>query len=272
MRSPRAAPTAMTNNMTVTATAVAIVTASRTSRRRFKTTFSAEIAAAMASGTATASGRRTSIGSVAQLPQFLGVDGPEPLVRLDGECEEEGGHGGLDDDVGERQRLYDGVDGQGVAGDVREVRRNAPDAEPDRQEQHVRGGLEDDEGDDLVDEVPAGDDAVEAARDDPRHDDVREDAQLRLRITKVCSRSSFTTRTNAATTSTPTKKLINAIVPDASTAPAGEPRGRTSARYDAPVARAPTPTITNPPAPSDSTVSVTSTGLSRRKTRNSPPR
>jgi hypothetical protein len=79
-------------------------------------------------------------------------------------------------------------------------------------------------------------------------------------------------RMKAAATSIPTKKLISAIVPDELTAPGTWPSGRTFFRYGRLIATALSPMATKPPAPTASTTSVRSAGLSRLKTRNSPDR
>ena len=79
-------------------------------------------------------------------------------------------------------------------------------------------------------------------------------------------------RMKAAATSSPTKKLISAMVPDELTAPGTWPGGRKLVRYGSPISTALNPTAANPPAPTASTTSVRVTGLNRLKARNSPAR
>src|SRR6266487_3342630 len=123
-------------------------------------------------------------------------------------------------------------------------------------------------------EVAAGDDAVEADDQDPRCHNEREDTHHRLscRKRRVWSSSSLTIRMKAAATSMPTKKLMSAMVPEELTAPGMLPSGRKLARYGNPMATALRPTAAKPPAPTAPTASVTSMGLIRLKTRNSPAR
>src|SRR6266568_742315 len=219
--------------MTATNAATRIAAASRTRRLSPSSGPAALIAAAASSGTATTSASNWSTrGLSLQRSQLLRIQGAEPLVRLDREGQQERGDGGLHHDVGKGERLDDGVDRWRVYRHVEVIGRHRAGHVADAQQQHVRRGLDDDQADDLVNEMTAGHDAVEADGQDPRHDDEREILHQRspCRIRSVCSSSSPTIRMKAAATSRPTKKLISAMVPDELTAPAYCPSGRTLVR------------------------------------------
>src|SRR6202034_3905393 len=125
----------------------------------------------------------------------------------------------------------------------------------DAEEQHGGRRLHHGQADDQLHQVAAGDDPVQADGQDPDDHDEREDLHhsLPCRTSRVWSSSSPTISTNAAATSTPTKKLISAIVPDELTAPGTVPSGRKFCRYGRPMISAVMPTAAKPPAPSAST-------------------
>src|SRR5579859_401305 len=218
-----------TASMTATAAATAMATPSRTRRRSPSSGPRPVMAAAASSGTATTSASSWSMAGLSlERGQLLRVQGPETLVGLDREGQEQGGHRGLDDHVGESERLDDRIDRGGVVRDVEVVRRDRAGDVADREQQNVGRGLDDDQADDLVDQMAAGHHAVEADPEDPGHDDEREVLHHLppCRISSVCSSSSPMIKMNAAPTSRPTKKLISAIVPEELTAPGVWPSGR----------------------------------------------
>src|SRR5579872_722350 len=221
--------TTRTASIATTAAATATATASSTRRRSVRKTLAIETKAAPESGTTTVRGRsgsmRAASASSAQLAQLERVDRAEALLRLDGEGEQQGGDGRLDHDVGERERLHDRVHRADVGRHVGEVRGDAAELVADREQQDVGRGLHDDEADDLVDEVAARGDAVQPAHEHPGDDDVGKDPHHPSFKKSVCSRSSLVMRRKAAVTSTPTHRLMNGIVPPASTAPFTRPSG-----------------------------------------------
>src|SRR6202167_1417479 len=131
-----------------------------------------------------------------------------------------------------------------MGANVGEVGGDAAGHVADAEQQHVGRGLDDDQADDLVDQVAAGHEAVEADRDDPGDHQEREDLHQSVspdcgglagcgwlggagcRTISDCSSSSAMIATNAAATSIPTSRLISAIVPDELTEPGILPSGR----------------------------------------------
>src|SRR6266566_3905665 len=174
MASPCVVRITSTPRTTATLALVAMAMPSSARRMPRNSGFMAAMAAATSSGMTTGSGSSGSIAvplSALELDKLVRIERAESLVRLDGYSQQQGGYGSLDDDVGQRERLHDGVDGGRARRDVREVRRDRAAPVADRQEQHVGGGLDDDQADDLVHQVPAGDDAVQPDGQDPRHHD-----------------------------------------------------------------------------------------------------
>src|SRR2546429_2584636 len=266
----------ITASMAATAAAVRMAAASSTRRWPRSSIFSADIAAATSSGVAVAraSNWSTAGASALELDEFLRIEGAEPLVRLDGEGQQQRGHGRLHDHVGQGQRLDHGVHRRRVHRYVGEVRGGRAALVAHSQQQHIGGGLDNDQAYDLMHQVAAGDYAVETGGQYPRHDHEREELHHRLscRTRSVCSSSLLTIKMKAAATSMPTKKLMRAMVPDELTAPGVLPSGRKLDRYGKPMAIALTPRAAKPPAPAAPAASVISTGLIRLKTRNSPAR
>src|SRR3954447_24095111 len=102
-------PNRSMNNAPTKMTPTAEVTIATTSSRLRESGSDAAKIAAIRNGPATTSGA-TSVTSVAQRVELVGVERAEALVRLHGYGEQQRGHGRPDDDVRERQRLDDGVD------------------------------------------------------------------------------------------------------------------------------------------------------------------
>src|SRR5579864_590768 len=99
-------------SITVTAALVAIAAPSRTRRRARSNGLAADIAAAARSGTTVAwAGSWSTARSAPELDELLRIERPEPLVRLDGERQQQRGDRRLDHHVGEGQGLDHGVDG-----------------------------------------------------------------------------------------------------------------------------------------------------------------
>src|SRR5207302_5425017 len=129
-----------------------------------------------------------------------------------------------------------------------------------RKQEDVRGRLHDAEADDEVDEVAAGDDAVEADEEEPRRERVREEAH-RAAITS--SRNSWKIRTRAAATSRADAAFRIGIVPPEASVPV-VPSRMTLSRNAAPAISAATPTATYAPAPVPSATSTRARGLAAR--------
>ena len=166
-----------------------------------------------------------------ELGEPLRVCRPETLVSLDNEREQKCGPRCLDHDICERQSLHDRVYGHRMMGNVGKIWCHTAYFVSDAEEEDVGGALEDDQAHNLVDRMATGHNPVQACACDPRHDGIEDLAQLPLFLTtSACSSSSATIMTKAAQTSTPTKKLMRAIVPEESTAPGCCPRGRRSVR------------------------------------------
>jgi hypothetical protein len=110
--------------------------------------------------------------------EIFGVDASGFFVGFDHDCEEECDYDRFHDYVGEHEGLHDGIHSELAGGDVGEDWGGATDAISDAEEEHVCGGLEDGEADDGVDEVAAGDEAIEAAEEEPGGDDVGEHGEV----------------------------------------------------------------------------------------------
>src|SRR4051794_39725931 len=217
-------------------------------------------AQARRTGPVTASGATTSTVltrcSSAQLAQLVGVDRAVPLGDLDGQGEQQRGHGGRDDDVGEHHRLHHRVDHRARPGAARPEDRDGRAAlEPGRDEQDVGARLRDRERDDGVDQVAAADDAERAdedqpAGDRPGHDGEGHDASPE-EMTTSWRRNWPSSDTTPAPTPMPATTLSARTVPEDSGAPS-TPTGRTFARNPAPVSRPAAPMTTNSPLPAGS--------------------
>src|SRR3954449_10269786 len=141
IRSMNSAPTKMTPPAEVTI-------ATMSSRRR-EIGIEATKRAPTRNGPAMTSGA-TEVTSVAQRVELVRVERAEALLRLHGDGEQQGGHGGAHDDVGERQGLDDRVDRLRVRRDVDEDRGRTVRAVADREEQEIRRALHDRDADDEV--------------------------------------------------------------------------------------------------------------------------
>src|SRR5581483_10712956 len=251
-----------------TAANEAAATASGSPIRQRENCDTAVSAAAAASGTAIGSGASISTGSARHRPQALRVERLRALLRLDGQGEQERGHGDADDDVRQGQRLHDGIDRPRPRRHVGEDRRRRALPVPDREQEHVGRGLRDREADDEVDEVAARDDAVEADREQPRREQVRQQAHVdRLpRTSSISSRNSMKRIVKAAATATPTRSFSSAIVPLECSVFA-VPSGTRFSRNAPPAASVPSPIPTKAPTLVPSARSTSAYGLARRNAR-----
>src|SRR5437764_12664091 len=159
-------------------------------------------------------------GSRAHYSELVRVECAEALVRLHHEREEQRDHGGLDDDVGERERLHHRVDYRRALRDVRKDRRLAPVHVADREQQNVCGRLQNGEADHEVDEVAARDNPVEAGRKQPGGYRVGQEAHSSPpappplpRSSSARSRNSVYASVNAPATSSPTEMLSSGMKP-----------------------------------------------------------
>ena len=99
--------------------------------------------------------------SSAHFPEFVGINCSGALVDLDSQREEQCDDSRLDDYVREHERLNDGIDRTGAHGNIREHGRDAASAIADGQQQHICGRLQYSKAEDQMDEVPAGNNAVQ---------------------------------------------------------------------------------------------------------------
>ena len=98
----------------------------------------------------------------------------EEVVALANHRQQEGHDHRFDDYVSEHEGLHDGIDGKHAGGNICEDRCRAAEAITDAEQQNVCGTLQDGETNYGMNEMPAGDQAVEPAKKDPRGDEIRQ--------------------------------------------------------------------------------------------------
>src|SRR5512146_2818251 len=107
----------------MTPTAVVVAIASRSANRRGMILFSPARKAATTSGIATGNGMSdVPFISAAQLLQTIGIERARTLVGLDHERQQQSHDGSFNDDIGEHQRLNNGIDRRRTHLDVGEDR------------------------------------------------------------------------------------------------------------------------------------------------------
>src|SRR4029453_77256 len=161
----------------------------------------------------------------------------------------------------------------GAHRDVGEDRGDEVSAKTHPEEQQVGRGLPHAQADHKVDQMSAGDDAVEADQEDPDGDRVGSDAHLPdlRRTISSWSRNSESKRRKPPATSKPTAKLSNGIVP-AETSEPGVRTGRKFSRKAPAKMIPPAPISTKAAAPPPSETSTRLRGRTRRRATDPPPR
>ena len=105
-----------------------------------------------------------------------GIERVRPLVDLHREGEQQRRHRGADDHVGEGQRLHDRIDGLRAHRHLGEYRGDGVLAVADAEQEEIGRGLHDLHAHDEVDQVAAGDDAVQPDEQQPQGNDEGEEA------------------------------------------------------------------------------------------------
>src|SRR4051794_33187089 len=195
--------------------------------------------------------RRRARSSSGELRDLARIERLVVVVHLQREREQQPGDGDCDDEIGQRQRLDDGVDDSPARRDVREHGRRPALLVPDGKQQHIRRRLAHAHAHDEVNQVAARDDAVEADKEDPPRKEIRKNGHL-WRSRMFSSRYSLKMTRNPPDTASAEERLTMIALPPELRRP-GMPSSMKFCRNESPKPSAARPSPTYAPAPNAST-------------------